>query len=276
MFNRGRAVAVALAVACGGTSQATKDPSLVSISGNISGAVQAGVTVTLTAAAQAAPVGSVTTGADGKFTFGRMPDGTYTLTAAAPSWSFVSNPQTFSTNHGDVGVQFISTPPSSPAAIRIAGDAASGVGQQTLASNNGSEPNPDVLVYESVNDVWTLNLRFDEDGFLGLGGGISFHGTPSTETFIESTPGLLNTFAGAPCWSVLPATPPGQTIVIPSWDARGFSLTLESVGPALPTNLPGQGSSTEVFYSAHGSIHADCAALQDSGAQGVVTFDARF
>jgi len=246
----------------------------VRIGGGVQGATTSGVAITMIG-------GGTTRGAtsdsSGSFSFGLVPDGTYTLSASAPAWSFVPSARTVTTHQNDASVLFVATPPSSRGAVRIAGDPASGVAAGVFLTEDSEIPNPDVLVYDPPNDVWTFNLRFDAGGFTGLGGVLTVRGSPAPSTFDETSVGLVNTFAGAGCWAIAPATPPGQQIETEFWDAAHFSFTLDSVGAPVPTNLPASNTrSTEVFYPVHGSIHADCPALPGSAAQGVVTLDASF
>jgi hypothetical protein len=252
---------------------ASRDPSIVRITGIIEGAVLAGVTVTLTGEGLTR---TATSDASGLYGFGLVPDGTYTITPSAPSWSFAPAVTTVTTNHNDAGADFLSMPPSSPVAVHVAGDAASGVpGGTFLSEHKTAFPNPDVVVYDPVNDVWTFTLRFDGDVSIGLGSNLVVHGTPAAALYTGASPALFEPFGG-PCWFVAPPTPPGQEIIVASWEVSSFALSFDTVGPPVATNMPGQGNTTEVFYSVHGSFHADCPAVPGSGAQGVVTLDATF
>jgi hypothetical protein len=246
----------------------------VQLGGAIQGATTSGVSITMTTGATTR---STTSDSSGNFSFGLVPDGTYTLSASAPGWSFVPSTSTVTIRGNDAGVVFVATPPSSRGVVRIAGDAASGVAAGAYPTEDAQIPNPDVLVYDPPNDLWTFSLRFDTGAASGLGGGVSIHGRPTVSTYDETSAGLLNTFGGDPCWSVVPATPPGQEIEVEFWSAAHFKLTLDSVGPPVATNLPASnGNFTQVFYAVHGSFHADCPPLPGSPAQGVVTLDATF
>jgi hypothetical protein len=270
-----RSIALSRADASAQGFASGKDPSIVRFTGLVKGAAAGGVNITLTAGGSTRVA---VTDSLGRFDFGLVPDGTYTVTASASPWSFVpSATQTVTTNHNDSGAVFVATPASSPGAVHVAGDVASGVQGGIFPSANGEIPNPDVLVYDPPNKVWTFTLRFDAGGFVGLGGAVSFRGPPAAGTYTEVTAGLLNSFISAGCWAVEPATPPGQQIEIEHWNASHFSLALDSVGPPVATNLPStNGNFKQVFYSVHGSLHADCPAMPNSGAQGTVTLDITF
>jgi hypothetical protein len=248
-----------------------KEPSLVRIGGGIQGTTTSGVAITMIGGAITR---SATSDSSGSFSFGLVPDGTYTLSASAPAWSFVPSARTVTTHQNDASVLFVATPPSSRAVIRVAGDSASGVATGTFPSEDSETPNPDVLVYDPPNDSWTFNLPFDANGFTGLGGVLTVHGNPAVSTYDETTAGLVASFG---CWAVAPATPPGQEIVTEFWDPAHFSLSLDSVGAPVATNVASTNTNfTQIFYPVHGSFHADCPALAGSAAQGVVTLDATF
>lgn len=257
------ATLLALTIACAGNG-----PPAVSLSGWIDGVISAGVTVDL----EGDEIRSTTTDSSGRFTFDRVPDGTYTVRAASPSWSFTPSHYDLTTRTTNVvGLHFLSTPPSSPFAVEIAGDAASGVVGGVYAGKNGSLPNPDVAVYDPANDVWTVYIRFDSNSLIGLGGPISFHGAPSASTYTETTSGLLNT--PGLCWAA--ASGPGVD-VDQYWMSTSFTLTFSSVGSGILTNVPGASGLYVTDYPVHGAFRSVCTPSSNSTATGTVTLDVRF
>ena len=241
---------------------------MVSLSGWVDGVTFAGVTVDLAGAA----IRSTTTDSNGYFRFDQVPDGSYTVSATSPSLSFIPAHLDVTTHATDaIGLHFLSTPPSSPFTVQIAGDAASGVVAGTYTGNNGSMPNPDVAVYDPANDVWTVEIRFDSNSLIGLGGATSFSGTPLAATYEQSTSGLLNTLGV--CWGA--ASVPGADFD-QWWVSTSFSLTFSSVGTGEPTNVPGASGLYLIDYPVHGAFHAVCTPASNSNASGTVTLDVDF
>ena len=239
----------------------------VSVSGWINGTTVEGVTIEMIG-----PVArSTTTDALGGFTFELVPDGAYTVTPSSPSWSFVPSQYVVAVDGASVGMHFLSTPPSSPFSIAIAGDAASGVAAGLYPGNNNSDPNPDVVVYDPAADMWTIRMSFDTSTTWNLGGFVSFRGTPLAGTYTESSVGLTNRYGL--CWTA--ASVPASFNQDELWTGSSFSLTLSSIGAAVPTNLTGV--STHYYlsdYPVHGTFHAVC--TPNSIAQGTVTVDVTF
>jgi hypothetical protein len=121
--NRLAAVAgllVALAGCAGETSGTdTPSPTVYSVSGTISGAVAAGVTVTIQGGLR-----KTTTNAVGGYSIGGLPNGTYTLEAALDGYTFTPPTRSVTVNGANVTAQDFTSqtpPPPPPPGISIAG-----------------------------------------------------------------------------------------------------------------------------------------------------------
>ena len=130
-FTRGAHAAVALALAAAGCTQSSSNdngttPTTIRyISGTVSGAISAGVTVRLVGSA-----GSVVTGAGGQYRFGVTHDGTYTVAASMSGYLFTPSSRTVVVSGADVGGQdFTAAVNAATRTISgvVSGDAASGV-----------------------------------------------------------------------------------------------------------------------------------------------------
>ena len=242
------------------------------VDGVIVGTVSGGVTVSIADdAGSTLAVG--TTDPAGEYLFLNVPKGSYLVTPSAPGASFVPARWHFTSRGSDVaGLDFLSTPPSSPFAVAVAGDAPSGVAAASYAGVDFPRPNADVAVYDPSTDAWTIAIRWDAPPVTGLGGDVSFRGIPAAGTFTESTSGLVTGFG--PCWSASSA--PGGNLDL-RWVPSAFSLALSAVGPSVPTNLRGaSGPGPLADYPVHGTFQATCAPAPGSPAQGTVTIDVAF
>lgn len=253
---------------CGQINQPPPPPPVYSVSGTVSGVAGAGVTVSLTGAASS----TTNTNSAGQYTFDGLSSGTYTVSPSLAGYTF--RPAQLAAvvpNGGGSNLDFFAWL-TSACTVRVTGDAASGVTTGgTFGCYSGSPPAPDVAVYDPSNNVWTLETRFDTPDLFGLGGAISFYGTPSAATYSESSPGLLNGFPL--CWS---AQSMAGGNFDEQWIASSFSLTFTSVGPGASTTRHGTGSAYVTDFPVQGTLHAVCVPTSNSLATGTVTLDATF
>ncbi len=242
------------------------------ISGSVSGVASSGVTIRLTGASSA----SAATDDNGHYAFNGLANGSYTVTPSTADAVFFMPESTSVTvsNTNVQGVAFTAFPGVGPTcSLQISGDISSGVSGGTYLCDKYHPP-ADVSVYDPPNDLWTISFQFDVASLIGLGGVVSFHGTPVVTTYTQSSQGF---FQGGPlCWSAQSA--PGGNYD-ESWVATSFSLAFSSVGAAVPTNTPASnGNFDEVDYPVHGTFHAVCTPSSGQGnhASGTVTMDVSF
>jgi hypothetical protein len=153
-----------------------------------------------------------------------------------------------------------------------AGDASSGVDAGTFAGRNDPDLHPDVAVYDPANDLWYINVRYDTPLITGLGGGITFRGTPSVTTYTEGTGGYFQGFGS--CWEA--QSVPGSNFD-QGLSGLVFTFTFTSVGPGRATNVHGASDNSFVTdYPVHGTLHVTCSPDSNSNAHGTVTVDTSF
>jgi hypothetical protein len=252
----------------------TPDPGVdVTYSHVVTGAILDGVTVHV-----AGPVTvDAVTSDRGSFDFTGPLVGTYTYTPSAAGFSFF--PSSMTPVHDGIPLRFISTPPSTPSIMHVAGDAASGVtggdvsGATTFASPSALDA--DLAVFDPATNFTTFRFKFSR-----------------TASYDPDPAGAELVFVGRPAAGTSSGTPPpGSKVVCWStdtgsvWAANDYSLRIDSVGPEATTNLDADGEILEeeqfVFppvslYAVHGSFQATCAPKIGTAARGTVTMNGRF
>jgi hypothetical protein len=261
--------------------------SLAYIGGQVTGVAGAGVPVAL-----AGPVSATaTTGQDGRVFFGPLPNGDYTLTpqiSGAESAYPAAGQVSIAAGSTGASFRFVVTPASQPGAVFISGDAASGVsGQsfQTVVPLGEPAQNPlapSLALYDPTANVWIFEMLYNpssrsEAAGGDFGGEVTFAGVPAAGAYGPLQ--RLTNFPGGfgECWE---ASSGG------GWLSNNFTLTLTSVGPAQPAQLPSFNSILQVstlqsmvYYSVHGHLHIDCTsfpAFLSSPPPGTVSVDVTF